>query len=201
MDHSPHSPLLLRDARRIRIDTLSRLRWMAIGGQLATVLVTAFVLKFQFPAALCLGVIGLSVALNLTIRFKFSRAHRLDEGQAALLLAFDILQLTGLLYLTGGLENPFAILFLAPVTIAAVSTPRRELVLLFGLMAICATVVGLRHLPLPGFEAIYAERAPVGHVTDKTCPILLLQGLDDPVEDGLHGAPGLLGRRDWLRIV
>jgi dipeptidyl aminopeptidase/acylaminoacyl peptidase len=35
--------------------------------------------------------------------------------------------------------------------------------------------------PLPGFEAIYAERAPVGHVTDKTCPILLLQGLDDPV--------------------
>jgi dipeptidyl aminopeptidase/acylaminoacyl peptidase len=35
--------------------------------------------------------------------------------------------------------------------------------------------------PLPGFEAIYAERAPVGHVTDATCPILLLQGLDDPV--------------------
>jgi dipeptidyl aminopeptidase/acylaminoacyl peptidase len=35
--------------------------------------------------------------------------------------------------------------------------------------------------PLPGFEAVYAERAPVGHVTDKTCPILLLQGLDDPV--------------------
>jgi dipeptidyl aminopeptidase/acylaminoacyl peptidase len=35
--------------------------------------------------------------------------------------------------------------------------------------------------PLPGFEAVYAERAPVGHVTDATCPILLLQGLDDPV--------------------
>jgi dipeptidyl aminopeptidase/acylaminoacyl peptidase len=35
--------------------------------------------------------------------------------------------------------------------------------------------------PLPGFEAVYAERAPVGHVTSATCPILLLQGLDDPI--------------------
>ena len=35
--------------------------------------------------------------------------------------------------------------------------------------------------PLPGFDAIYTERAPVGHVTDATCPVLLLQGLDDPV--------------------
>jgi two-component system, sensor histidine kinase RegB len=141
-----------QDARRLRIDTLSRLRWLALAGQLATVLSTSMVLRFPLPLELCLVVIGVSALLNITFRLLAPKILRLADGPATALLAFDVLQLTALLYLTGGLENPFSILFLAPVTIAAVSLPPRQIVLIAVLTALAASFLGVDHQPLPWYD-------------------------------------------------
>jgi two-component system sensor histidine kinase RegB len=142
---------LKRSARQLRLDTLVRLRWLAIVGQAAAVTGVRFGLGFQLPFALCFLVIAASVWINLILRIQFPASHRLGDNAATALLAFDILQLAALLYLTGGLENPFAMLFLAPVLISATAlTPERTLGL--GLLAVgAATFLVLAHRPLPWF--------------------------------------------------
>lgn len=140
-----------RNARHLRLDTLVRLRWLAIAGQSAAVAGVRFGLGFPLPFTLCFLVIAASVWVNLILRIRYPASHRLSDNAATALLAFDILQLAALLYLTGGLENPFALLFLAPVLISATAlTPERTLGL--GLLAIsCATFLVLTHRPLPWF--------------------------------------------------
>jgi len=76
-------------------------------------------------------------------------AARLGARDAALYLGYDILQLAVLLYLTGGLQNPFAILILAPVTVAATILSRRALIALSVLAVTTISVLALRHMPLP----------------------------------------------------
>ncbi|HZY13554.1 MAG TPA: ActS/PrrB/RegB family redox-sensitive histidine kinase [Beijerinckiaceae bacterium] len=140
-------------ARRLRVDTLVRLRWLAIAGQSAAVLGTYFGLGFNLPIGPCLLAIAVSAALNLTLRLRLSRTHRLADGPAAALLAFDILQLSALLFLTGGIENPFVMLFLAPVMISAVSLPGRLTLALAALMIACATGLTVEHMPLPWYDS------------------------------------------------
>ncbi|NBJ13560.1 ActS/PrrB/RegB family redox-sensitive histidine kinase [Microvirga arsenatis] len=142
---------LTHHARHLRLDTLVRLRWLAVAGQSAAVIGVRFGLGFPLPFALCLLVIFASVWVNLLLRIQYPASHRLSDNVATALLAFDILQLAALLYLTGGLENPFAMLFLAPVLISATAlTPERTLGL--GLLAVgCATFLVLAHRPLPWF--------------------------------------------------
>ncbi|MBB4038771.1 two-component system sensor histidine kinase RegB [Microvirga flocculans] len=142
---------LTHHARHLRLDTLVRLRWLAIAGQAAAVAGVRFGLGFPLPFALCFLVIAASVWVNLLLRIRYPASHRLSDNIATALLAFDILQLAGLLYLTGGLENPFAMLFLAPVLISATAlTPERTLGL--GLLAVgSATFLVLAHRPLPWY--------------------------------------------------
>ncbi|MBZ6077143.1 ActS/PrrB/RegB family redox-sensitive histidine kinase [Microvirga puerhi] len=138
-------------ARQLRLDTLVRLRWLAIAGQTAAVTIVRFGLGFSLPFGLCFAVIAASAIVNLMLRIEYPASHRLGDNPATVLLAFDTLQLAALLYLTGGLENPFAILFLAPVLISATAlTPERTLSL--GLLVIgLATLLTLAHRPLPWF--------------------------------------------------
>src|SRR5208282_4319588 len=79
-----------QDARRLRIDTLSKLRWLALTGQLATVLATSVVLRFPLPLELCLVVIGVSALLNIAFRLLAPKILRLADGPATALLAFDV---------------------------------------------------------------------------------------------------------------
>ncbi|MDH7797954.1 MULTISPECIES: ActS/PrrB/RegB family redox-sensitive histidine kinase [unclassified Beijerinckia] len=143
--------LVQESTGRIRVDTLIRLRWLAIAGQTAALLITAFGLNFPLPIALCVTAVAASVWLNIGLRLRYPVTHRLAEREATLLLAFDMLQLTALLYLTGGLENPFSILFLAPVMISAVSLSVTRTVALVLLMVACATFLGFFQRPLPWY--------------------------------------------------
>src|SRR6266550_712911 len=120
----------LHPRRNVRLDTLVRLRWLAVGGQTAAVLVVHYVFDFTLPLTACLLVIGCSAALNLALRLRFRPIERLEPDRAAWLLAFDIVQLASLLYLTGGVENPFVFLFLGPVLIAATALPPRMTLML-----------------------------------------------------------------------
>ena len=140
------------NARRLRIDTLSKIRWLALSGQLATVLATVFILKFPLPLGACLFIIAVSGLLNIVFRLHSQNITHLSDLQATALLTFDIFQLGSLLYLTGGLENPFSILFLAPVTIAAVSLPPRKIFLIATLMALAASFLAMEHRPLPWYD-------------------------------------------------
>ncbi len=135
--------------RHLRLDTLVRLRWLAIAGQSLAVAGVHFGLGFSLPFGWCFTAIAISSWLNIALRIRFPLSHRLKPGAATALLAFDIVQLSVLLYLTGGLQNPFSILLLAPVMISATALPPQR-TLLLGVIAIAAaTLVTLVHLPLP----------------------------------------------------
>jgi two-component system sensor histidine kinase RegB len=86
---------------------------------------------------------------------------RLHDRFAALLLAYDILQLAGLLWLTGGLENPFAFLFLVPVTVSATTLPLNRTILLGGLSFAAVTLLAFSHLPLPWYAGARMELPPI----------------------------------------
>jgi two-component system, sensor histidine kinase RegB len=141
--------VLLPRRRNVRLDTLLRLRWLAIIGQTTAVMVVYYGLDFSLPIWSCLVVIALSAWLNIALRARFSPTQRLEPERAAWLLAFDIAELAVLLFLTGGLQNPFAFLFLAPVLLSATALPPRITVMLGGFAIVCATVLVFTHYPLP----------------------------------------------------
>lgn len=139
-----------RDTRSewIRLRTLVLLRWMAIVGQLAALTVADRVVGMQLPLGLCYLVVGAAVTGNLVASFVFPGNKRFSEAGAMLTLLFDVSQLAILLALTGGLNNPFALLILVPVTISAGALELRTTVLL-GLAAICLiSVISVYNLPL-----------------------------------------------------
>src|SRR6476661_7145424 len=135
--------------RNVRLDTLVRLRWLAIIGQTTAVLVVQFGLGFSLPIWACLSVITLSAWLNVALRLRFHITQRLEPDRAAWLLAFDTGELAVLLFLTGGLQNPFAFLFLGPVLLSATALPPRFAMLIGALAVACATVLAFVHYTLP----------------------------------------------------
>ena len=135
--------------RNVRLDTLVRLRWLAIIGQTTAVLGVYYGLDFELPIYACLAVIALAAWLNVALRLRFQITQRLDPDRAAWLLAFDIGELAVLLFLTGGLQNPFAFLFLGPVLLSATALPPRFTLMLGGFAVACATILVFVHYPLP----------------------------------------------------
>jgi two-component system, sensor histidine kinase RegB len=135
--------------RSVRLDTLVRLRWLAVIGQTTAVLVVYWGLDFELPIWACLSVIALAAWLNVAVRIRFPSMQRLEPERAAWLLAFDTAELAVLLFLTGGLQNPFAFLFLGPVLISATALPPRMTLLLGGFAIGCATLLIFMHGPLP----------------------------------------------------
>lgn len=141
----------VQQSRRLRLTTLIRLRWLAAAGQSLAVLVVAFGFDFPFPVALCFVLIACSAALNLFLVSRFPPAHRLNPGAAFGILMFDVLQLAGLLYMTGGLTNPFAVLIIVPVVVSATTLPIRMTVALGTAVVICTSLLVFFHLPLPWY--------------------------------------------------
>lgn len=135
--------------RSLRLETLIRLRWLAVAGQSAAVAVVHLALGFPLPLVWCIGLIALSAALNIALRLAFPASHRLRAEPAFLLLSYDALQLGALLFLTGGLDNPFAILLLVPVIVSATTLAPFPTMLLGAIVVVVATVLAVSHLPLP----------------------------------------------------
>lgn len=133
------------------------IRWLAIFGQIAALLYTFFIVKLEIPVGLALFVIGLSVAMNVWQTRRTNITRRKDDQNFAA-LSFDVLQLAMLLYFTGGLLNPFCILFLAPVFVSAAILRRREAAILVGLVILCVSLLAVYNHPLPwGDEPILQQ--------------------------------------------
>jgi two-component system sensor histidine kinase RegB len=133
---------------RISLRRLVLIRWVAIAGQAVTLLIVHYAFDFRLPVFAALVVVGCSALLNLIIADRRA-AIRLGEREAAFFLGFDLLQLGLLLYLTGGLQNPFSILILAPVTVAATVLSLRPVIALAVFAVAIITLLALWHFPLP----------------------------------------------------
>ena len=114
----------------VLLANLIKIRWLAITGQLITLLVIKFIFDFSIPLFECILVVLLSIILNFFSYFIQKNNITLDYKKTFLFLIFDISQLIGLLYLTGGIFNPFVILILAPIIISASYLPSLWTVLL-----------------------------------------------------------------------
>jgi len=134
---------------RLRLNTLIRLRWLAIGGQSATVIAVGYWLAFPLPVGVCFALIASSAWLNLFLAFRYPATHRLRPAAAMAILLFDAAQLAGLLYMTGGLDNPFALLMTVPVVVSATSLPLRMTALLGAFAIAATTLLAVFHEPLP----------------------------------------------------
>lgn len=132
----------------IRLRTLILLRWMAVTGQIIALLVAHYLVKLDLQVGLCFIAISISIFFNLLAGFILPGNKRLSKRAAMLSLLFDLSQLIVLLYLTGGLSNPFSLLLLAPVTISATALTLRPTLILGGCAVVMTTLLVYFYVPL-----------------------------------------------------
>lgn len=137
--------------RSLRLQTLVRLRWLAVGGQSIAVLITAFWLQFPLPLISCLVLIASLALVNTYVTLRYPPTHRLQPPAAFALLGLDLAQITGLLFITGGLTNPFAPLLCVPVIISSASQPKSHSIILAGFAVIAITALAFSPFPLPWY--------------------------------------------------
>jgi two-component system, sensor histidine kinase RegB len=140
---------------RVRLRTVLIIRWIAVAGQALTLLVVHYVLGFPMQIGWAGAVVAALAAVTLAAQVRRPQSERLTDRESALYFAFDILQLAVLLYLTGGLNNPFSILILAPVTVSAAALSYRSTLGLAGLAIACVVLLAVRHEPLPWPDGEY----------------------------------------------
>ena len=138
-----------RSSGRVRLRTLVYIRWIAVIGQATSIVVVHFGLDFRLPLVPAIVLVAASIILNVVISASQSLSRRLGDREALGFLAYDILQLSALLYLTGGLQNPFAVLVLAPVIVSASVLSRRSTMILGLTAAAMLTALAFWHEPFP----------------------------------------------------
>lgn len=163
----------------VSLRKLVLIRWVAVAGQLATVIVVHYGFGFALPLASTLIVIGASVALNIVAARHRPSGMRLRDREAAAYLAYDTLQLGILLFLTGGLGNPFAVLMLAPTVVSATILSRSSVIGLSALTVVALCFLAIWHLPLPQRAQMLFEPQPIyilGFGTALVCSTLFISG-------------------------
>ncbi len=197
--------------RPLRLATLVGLRWLAIAGQTIGVLFVDWGLGYPLPLIECLALIAISVVVNLGLILRYGANDRPSAGVATLQLAYDLLQLGGLLSLTGGLENPFSLLLLAPVSVSATTLPQRSTMLLAGLAIVIASIISVVHMDLPwdpvrriSFDRIYV----VGIWVSLVCGVVFISAYTNRVAhearqmaDALAATELALSRREQLSAL
>jgi two-component system sensor histidine kinase RegB len=146
---------------RLRVRTLVQLRWAVIGGQLLGLVVLGGLLGYPAPYAVCLTIVAAAAWLNLLTGVASAGQRLAGDWEAAGQLAFDVVQVAALMFMLGGVLNPFCIIAIAPITLAAATLPRRPLaaVCLVALAALVA--VALIAQPLPWAVAAHPGPMPM----------------------------------------
>ena len=132
----------------IRARTLINLRWIAVLGQTITCLVVDNLFGFQLPWLEILLTILALIISNFFLYPRYSLNSRLSETSTTFVIAGDILQLALLIFFTGGLSNPFVVLFITPIAITVTSLPIRSTSILITLTIIFITILGFFNYPL-----------------------------------------------------
>ena len=134
---------------RITLETLINIRWIAIVGQFFTVSVVEYFLKFEFPYFETLTLIFLSALVNVYLEINKSKFLTINNFYATLSIFYDLVQLILLLFMTGGLSNPFSILIIVPTTISVTYLSRGSSQFIVTCSIIFSTVIAFYHMPLP----------------------------------------------------
>ena len=138
-----------RPAARVRLGALNNLRWLAVIGQTVALLFVRLMLNFEFPLLLASTVVAASAILNVILMIFFPASKRLSVREATAFLAYDTTQLAALLFLTGGIENPFALMFVGPVVVSAATLNMRSTLFLGALTFAAVVLLATDHVPLP----------------------------------------------------
>ncbi|MVA24387.1 ActS/PrrB/RegB family redox-sensitive histidine kinase [Agrobacterium vitis] len=148
-------------SRRLRLETLVRLRWLAVAGQTITLAIVALVLQFPMPVLAAAILIGALAVVNFLLQLAFPSTQRLEPIWTLAILALDLFQMGALLFITGGLANPFAPLICVPVIVVFASQPLRHSMALLGLAMICISVLAFTPFPLPWYADYIDRGGPV----------------------------------------
>ena len=164
---------------RLRVRTLVTQRWLVLAGEALLLVVAAFWLQFRAPYPLCFGVIGVGAWINLLTSVASPGQRTLGDLEAGGQLAIDILQITALMFLTGGTGNPFVLLLIAPVTLAAATLSRRCTLALAALAAAASLLLAFFALPLPavaGAQVVISRSYLVASALANIAGIALIAG-------------------------
>ena len=132
----------------VRLRTFIYLRWLAVFGQSGAVIASLFFLNLDLKLELISFFILLSATINILATLLYPENKRLSEKDIFLLLMYDLIQLSILLFLTGGLTNPFSVLVLAPVTISATALRLSSTLILGAIATVLITALGFFYVPL-----------------------------------------------------
>ena len=153
--------------------TLVILRWIAIIGQYLTISIVYFVLKFELPFFYCSTIIFIGILTNFYLQFQFKK-NQLNNFTSTFFLFYDLIQLSLLLYLTGGVTNPFTILLIVPAIVSSTFLTLRSTINLSFITIIILILLTINHLPLPHSGELHF------HVPDTylyAVPIAIIIGL------------------------
>ncbi len=208
---APSSGRGRRRRERLRLRTFVLLRWSSVAAQIAALTVVRFVLDFQVPLMGCLALIGASAGLNVALMLIAEPQRLARESEAALQIAFDILQLAGVLYLTGGIVNPFALLLIAPVTLAAATLSPRCALGLGALAGVAIISISIWRQPLPWITGPLPGPPPIyelGLTVAALAGVVLIAGYagfaaaeSARMEVALHMAETVLAREQRLSAL
>ncbi len=133
----------------VRLGTLVAIRWIGVSGQLFALALVAAVFRFDVKAEITIPLVLVSAVLNLWFSLRSDKNKRLPDSQARAHLAFDLIHVAALLFVTGGLSNPFCMLMLVPTTVSATMLTRQSTYGLIALSLGLATALAFTPFPLP----------------------------------------------------
>ena len=133
----------------VRLGTLVTIRWMGFAGQLFALAIVDIGLGFDVKAEITLPLVLTLGLVNLWFALRSDTNARLQDSQTSSHLAFDLMHLTGLLFFTGGLSNPFSVLMLVPTSVSATMLPRKHTYILIALAILLVSLLTVTPYPLP----------------------------------------------------
>ena len=137
-----------KDSTKLDKETLLILRWIALSGQFSTIILVKFIFNFKLELLLCLSIIAIGVLSNFYLKFKI-KEKQLNNYTSTVFLFYDLLQLAILLYLTGGITNPFTILLIIPAIVSSTFLTLRSTINLSIITILALVIITIYHYPLP----------------------------------------------------
>ena len=143
-----------KDTIHLDKKTLVILRWIALAGQYVTINIVYFAFKFELPFFYCSLVIFIGVITNCYLQFIFKK-NQLNNFTSTFVLFYDLFQLSLLLYLTGGITNPFSILLIVPAIVASTFLNLRSTINLSVITIIILIFLTIHNFPLPHYGELH----------------------------------------------
>lgn len=132
----------------IRLRTMIFIRWVAVTGQLAAIIIAFQYFELALDLSLCFFAVGLSALANIVASLFFPESKRLSELENVFMILFDLFQLAFLLFLTGGLNNPFSFLLVAPVVVSAAALKKKSTIIIGSAAVLIVTLLSYFFVPL-----------------------------------------------------